>query len=454
MSTAADRSGPKRQLSLIDSTAIVVGMVIGAGIYETAPVIAASVGAPSALVGVWLLGGVLSLIGAACYAELATRFPVEGGDYVFLNEAWGESTGFMFAWTAFWVTQPANTGALAYIFARYADQVLPLGEGPAGIFRYAAGAVLALTAVNVLGVPSGKWTQNLLTGLKVAGLVAVIGAGLLAVGPLPAATAAPAAVSEPSFALAMILVLFTYGGWRVIAYVAAEVERPEVNILRALMLGTAAVTVIYVLITLAFLRVLGMDGMAQSQAVAADTLSALGGECGATAVSVLIAVTCLGTINAMLFTGPRIYYALGRRQSAYRWFGLWHSRLDAPVRALLVQGGLTLAMVVLLAGHPDSFERLVVLSAPVHWFFFMLSGIALFRLRRRGAGAPGAFPVPFYPATPIIFCLTSAFMLYASVTYAWSQRQPEGLWVVAVIVAGLLVHGAGTRARPADAGSP
>lgn len=437
MSTAAP-AAPRRQLSLVDSTAIIVGIVIGAGIYETTPAVAANAGSVAGLFGLWLLGGVLSLIGAACYAELATRYPRAGGDYVFLREAYGEGTGFMFAWTAFWVTQPANSGALAYIFGRYAYAIVPHGERAEGTLIYALASIVVLTAVNVLGVRSGKWTQNLLSGLKVLGLLVIVAAGLLWVRP-PSGFDRPATgTGEPSIALAMILVLFTYGGWRVISYVAAEVIEPEKNILRALMLGTGAVALLYLLVNYAFCRALGFEGLIASRAVAADTLARAFGAWAAIGVSLLVCITCLGNINAMLFANARVFYALGQDHRALRWLGRWHPRLDAPVHALLVQTAVTLAMVFLLAGGSDAFERLVVLSAPIHWFFFLLSGAALMVLRRRVGAAAGVYRVPLYPLTPLIFCVSTALMLVASMVYAWGQRHWEGWWIAVVIAAGLM----------------
>ena len=264
------REGPTRQLSLLDSTSIIVGIIIGSAIYKSAPDVAGAVPNAAWLVGVWMLGGVLSLVGALCYAELATCYPQEGGDYVYLTRALGRWLGFLFAWAQFWVVRPGSIGALAYVFADYANQLFPLGKGSHATLVYAAGSIVILTGVNILGVREGKWTQNLLTVAKVAALVALIGGGVFLA---PARGAAAAAVPVKfDYRFAMILVLFAYGGWNEMAYVGAEVRPRRRTSSAALVLGTSAVAVIYVLVNLAMLHALGLSGMRSSPVVAADVL--------------------------------------------------------------------------------------------------------------------------------------------------------------------------------------
>ena len=218
------------------------------------------------------LGGAITLIGAFCYAELATAYPREGGDYVFLTRGLGRRTGFLFAWSEFWIVRPGNIGAMAYVFARYASELLPLRGDSADLLIYALGSVALLTVINVLGVQTGKWTQNVLTTIKVAGLLAVFAVGMwLFAGQTP-----PPKPATPTwdggFRLAMILVLFTYGGWNEMSYVAAEVRDPNRNILRALLLGTMAVTGVYLLVNIAFIGALGFQGVRDSKALASDVL--------------------------------------------------------------------------------------------------------------------------------------------------------------------------------------
>ena len=290
---ARREAAPRRQLTLLDSTSIIVGIIIGSAIYEMTPTIARCVPNAAWLVGVWVIGGLLSLVGAVCYAELATAYPREGGDYVYLTRAFGQTAGFLFAWAQFWIVRPGSIGALAYVFARYANELWPLGDEKQALVIYAAGSIVILSGINILGVREGKWTQNFLTAVKVVGLAGVVVAGLCFAAP-PALVAAAAGPEKSDFRLALILVLFAYGGWNEMAYVGAEVRRPEKNILRALLLGTAAVTLLYVAVNLAFVHALGFSGTRHATAVAADVLELALGPWGRWLISLLVCISAPG----------------------------------------------------------------------------------------------------------------------------------------------------------------
>lgn len=453
-------AAPRRQLSLFDSTCIIVGIIIGAGIYEAVPLVAGATGGlwPSTLC--WLAGGLIVMVGAACYAELATTWPREGGDYVYLTKAFGRRAGFLFAWAEFWVVRPGNVGAMAYVFARYAGRLYPLGAGRMDHALYACGAIGGMTLVNLMGVRTGKWTQNLLTVAKVVGLSLIVGVGLL--GPLAAdnastagesagATAgaatdelaAPVDAPPLNFQFAMIMVLFCYGGWSDMSYVAAEVRDPQRNILRALGLGTLAVMLIYMALNLAMIHGLGYAGVASSSAVSADLLRLRLGETGEIVISALICVSCLGAINGMLFTGSRVYYAVGTEHRFYRWLGRWNARLDTPVWSLLMQMSVTLGLVIGFGMYENGFSRLVVFTAPFFYTFFLLVGLSLPVLRWREPDTPRPFRAFLYPLTPILFCASSLFLLYSSVTYAvgrvWEVGAYELLWSLAILAVGVVL---------------
>ena len=429
---------PKQQLTLFDAISIIIGIVIGVGIYQTTPVIAASVSTPAWLVLVWIMGGVLSLVGALFYAELATVFPEEGGDYVYLTKAWGRRMGFLFAWAGFWIVRPANIGAIAIIFAHYAQQVMPIHSGRGELIPYAASLVTLLTLVNISGVQSGKWMQNIMTIAKVFGLLMIITIGLLYTGTTETAAANQNTQPGSNLYLALILVLFTCGGWSNISYVAAEVVQPERNILRSLVAGTLLITAIYIVINLAFLNTLGMDGMSNSQAIASDMMKITLGQGSAIFISLLICITCISAVNGMIFTEARIYYALGKDHRLYRILGTWNARLDAPVWSLTFQAIITLALIFLVGANENAFERLVVFSAPLFWFFFLMTGLALFRLRSSIKNTGAGFRVPFYPWTPVLFCLSTAFMLYASLAYAYEHLLSEAFLIIIIMVLGIL----------------
>ncbi len=428
---------PKQQLKLYDALSIIVGIVIGAGIYETTPLIAKSIAQPVWLISIWIIGGIISLVGALCYAELATTYPEEGGDYVFLTRAYGRKTGFLFAWAGFWLVKPANIGAIAFIFARYAQQVLPLQLDGNEFIAYAVAAIVLLTMLNINGVQTGKWIQNMLTLVKVLGLLMIVVIGLFFVVPVNETIGQESITQDIDIYLVMILVLFTYGGWSNISYVAAEVVEPQKNILRSLIIGICLVTFIYVAINLAFLHALGIHGMMNSQSIASDVVRLSFGEPGAMAISFLICITCLGNINGMIFTNARVYYAMGQDHQLYSWLGHWNWQLDSPVRSLTLQAIITLALVILMGANEDAFERLVVFSAPLHWFFFLMVGVALFILRSKQTAKKESFKVPFYPWLPVVFCFSTGLLLFASLSYAYSQRHPEAYVIIAIMLIGI-----------------
>ncbi|MBI2994125.1 MAG: amino acid permease [Gammaproteobacteria bacterium] len=438
-------SGPRRQLTLFDSVSIIVGIVIGAGIYQTTPLIAAALPGPLVFMAFWLLGGLVSLAGALCYAELATTYPGAGGDYLYLTRAFGRGAGFLFAWMHFWIVQPANIGALAFIFARYWWQLMPAQPDSHGDLLAASAAVAVLTLINVSGVREGKYTQNVLTVAKVGGIAVVCLAGFLAPGAPGTQSSGP--LTEPDPGLALILVLFAYGGWSNISFVAAEVIDPNRNLLRALLWGTIGITLIYVLVNLAYLDVLGYEGARSSQSIATDVVTPLLGEFGGDVISLLICVTCLGNINAMLFTNARVYYALGRDYRLYRWLGNWNARLDSPVAALTLQSLATLALILAVGTNRDAFTRLVVFSAPVYWLFTLMVVVGVFVLRRRDADRPRAFRVPWFPFTPLLFCIVTLFLCYASVDYAFGHDLHEAYWIVVVFVIGCFAYLVGRNAK-------
>ncbi len=414
---------PQKALSLFDSTCIIVGIIIGAGIYETTPVVAACMGGWGGTMAVWAAGGLLALCGALCYAELASAYPSQGGDYVYLSRAYGPWAGFLFGWSQLAIIRPGDIALMAFVFARYASTLYaPFPDiGP----FYAAGAVVALTAINILGVRESKWTQDALTVVKVVGLLFIVAVGFWAPG--AGELSGASGFSGDGLKLAMILVLFTYGGWNEMAYVAAEIRNPKRNIVRSLVLGTVAVAALYLLANAAFLHALGYEAVAASEAVAVDAVATVLPQSAARVISVIICISALGAVNGQIFTGARISYAMGSGHKLFRMLGRWNPQLGTPVGALVLQGTLSLG-IVLVAG---SFIDTILYYAPAVWLFFLASGIALFRLRRRDAARP--FRVPLHPVIPVVFCAACVFMLYSSVSYAFAEK-PVGLFVLAGVL--------------------
>jgi amino acid transporter len=295
-----------------------------------------------------------------------------------------------------------------------------------------------LTGINLLGIQEGRWTQNVLTTVKFLGLGVVCAVGLFLGGAAHETVAQPSAVGTPDFGQAMILVLFVYGGWNEMAYVGAEVRNPRKNILRALVLGTLAVTLIYLAANLAFLRTLGFDEVRHSPDVAGEVLGQAFGNWSARFIKSLIAVSALGAIQGMIFTGARIYYAMGQDHRLYAWLGRW-GRRDTPVRSLVVQAAITLALVVGFGWSKGGFSTLVNFTTPVFWIFFCLVAVSLFVLRRRRPQLERPCRVPLYPILPLIFCLSCALMIYASLSWAIGHRSYEALWAIALLAVGIVL---------------
>jgi amino acid transporter len=434
-------------LSTLDVMALVVGIVIGAGIFSAPALIAGNASSLEHILIAWLAGGLISLAGAMCYAELATSYPDAGGDYHYLRRAFGEKIAFLFAWARLTVIPTGSIALLGYVFGDYASQILNLGAYSAAI--YAALTVAVLTLLNIVGLHAGKWTQNVLTVLEVGGVLFIIVAGLALSGQPSGGAVAPAGLpTATNWGLVLIFVMLTYGGWNEAAYVSAEVVGPGRNLPRALFWSLALVTVVYLLVNLAYAKVLGLAGMAASNAVAADALRGVLGENGARIISALIAISALTSANATILTGARTTYAFGRDEPMFAPLGRWDTRHHTPTNALLVQGVIALGLVGLGAATRSGFATMVEYTAPVFWLFFVLTGVALFVLRRRAPMRDRPFSVPFYPWTPLLFVCTSAYLLYASVRHT-GVGALAGLLVLA-LGAALLACRPRTAPAPAE----
>ncbi len=418
-------AAPRPVLSVFDAVMITVGIVIGAGIFKTPSMVAGVTGAVDWMLIAWALGGVLSLVGALCYAELASSFPSAGGDYHFLSRAYGKDLSFFFAWARVAVITTGSIALLAFVFGDYMSRVLSLGPNSSAI--YAALTVIVLTAINLLGLRESARTQNILTILEVSGLVLVAVAGLIAVAPaaapaVPAAAAASPNAIPPMFGLAMVFVLLTYGGWNEAAYISAEVKGGPRGIVRTLVLSILVITAVYVAFVLAVLNGLGLEGMKNSKAVGADVMQAAFGPFGAQLIGVIVGVATLTSINATMIVGARTNYALGRDWPLLAFIGQWHGTRHVPVVAFVVQGAIALALVAFGALQKDGFSAMVEFTAPVFWFFFLLTGVGLFILRFREPHVARPFKVPLYPILPLVFVITCGYLFYSSVTYAQSQQ--------------------------------
>ncbi|MGG6263931.1 APC family permease [Leptolyngbya sp. AN03gr2] len=399
-------------LSLTDAIAIIVGVVIGAGIFETPALVAANSSNSSMVILIWIIGGVVSFSGALCYAELATTYPHVGGNYEYLKRAFGQQVAFLFAWARMTVVQTGSIALLAFVFGDYGSQLLPLGAFSNSI--YAVSAIALLTSFNLVGIRQGKQIQNLLTVITIVGLLAVIVLGLLFASPNQAMQAIP---TSNHWGSALLFVLLSYGGWNEAAYISAEIRHPRRNIVRSLLWSIGIITALYLLINVAYLRGLGLSGMAQSKAIAADLMRQALGEPGAVLISVLIAATALGSLNASIFTGARTNYAFGQDVPLFQFLGRWRTQSGTPMTGFIVQSAIALLLILMGTLTRNGFEAMVDYTAPVFWFFFLLSGISLILLRIREPYRLRPFQVPFYPITPLLFCAVCGYLLYSSLVY-------------------------------------
>lgn len=461
-STAEPASTPRPQLSLFDCICVIVGIIIGSGIYKTSPLITSQTTGVSktlldsgvlpagledthvlplmVLIATWLLGASIALCGALCYAELASAYPHHGGDYVYLKRSFGPGVGFFFVWCEFWIVRPANIGAVGFVFSEYFLRLIGVQVTPWLTTGVTAGAVVLLTVMNVLGVRSGIRTQNTLSVIKVVGLILIfLVAFLLPVRNGFESVPFDSKSAGGSFALAVVLIMFTLGGWNDLAFVSGEVKNPKRNMFLALVLGLACVTAVYILVTLAFVHGLGFGGVVQAQEVASDLLQSRLGAIGSGLISGLICISTLGAINGMLYAGARIYYALGKEHPSFSYVGVWNPRWGGPVRGLWAQTFIALGLIVGFGLYENGFTRLVNFSTLFFWSFFFLVGVSLFVLRFKEPDHPRPYRVLGYPVVPVLFCLSSVYVFYSSTNYAISVGGWEWAWAAFIVYTGLLV---------------
>jgi amino acid transporter len=436
-------SQPRQLLGLREAVALIVGVVIGAGIFKSPAIVAGMSGSAGWMFGAWVLGGAISLIGALCYAELTTAYANAGGDYHFLHRAYGRSVAFLFGWARFAVITTGSIALLAFVFGDYMQQAVPLaflapGRGSA---VYAAAVIVLLSLLNLRGIRSGAFAQTWLTLVEVGGLLLVAAAAAFFTDPAPALPA-PAATGPASFGLAMVFVLLTYGGWNEAAYISAEVRDGQRNMVKALTLSILIITVLYLLVTWACWRTLGMRGLAASETLAADVMGRAFGPAGEKTIAVLVAVSALTSINATMIVGARTGYAMGRDWPLLRALGRWDGQRGTPALAMLIQCVAALLLVGVGVAVGSGFKAMVEFTAPVFWLFFLLTGASLFVLRRREPALPRPFKVPLFPLLPLLFCATCAYMLWSSLSYVYSQSLGglNAAWIgVAVLAVGLLL---------------
>ena len=383
----------------------VVGGIIGGGIFRTPATVAERVGSSGMVLIAWVVGGVVALIGAFCFGELGQRRPQAGGGYVYLRETWGPLPAFLYGWTLVLVIATGAIAAVAVTFANYALALAGLSDRLT--VPLAVGTIVVLAGINYVGVRPAAITQNIFTVLKLAALATLIGAGIFLAA--PTASYRPLSPSTASsFGAALVPILFTYGGWQQTNFIAEEIIEPEKNLPRALVLGVVIVVAVYLLANLAYLRVLGAQGLAASTAPAADVMVALLGPTGGKLIAAGIAVSTFGFLNLVILVTPRVLQAMAADGVFFARLAVLHPVHRTPAAAIVALAGCAALLTL-----SKTFGQLVDYVTFGDWIFFGLTVAGLFIYRAREPNA--AFRVPGYPWTPALFVLAAAYVVVSVV---------------------------------------
>jgi APA family basic amino acid/polyamine antiporter len=417
-----------RRLGLFDAVMLVMGGIVGSGIFINPYVVAEQVHTPFLILGAWAAGGAVALAGAFVYAELAARRPQVGGQYAYLREAFHPSVAFVYGWVLLLVTQTGGMAAVAVTFSRYFLEIThaTISEG-----AVAAIALALLTVVNCFGVRAGSTVQSSLMVLKIVAIGALVVAGFLLVKPVMyPAPLLDRSFSMTAFGAAMTPVLFAYGGWQTSSFVAGEMKNPSRDLPRALLIGVIAVIILYMSVTLVCLRTLGADGLAATKTPASAVMRAALGERGATFIALGIAISTLGFLSQGMLTAPRVYFAMAKDGLFFRSVAWLDPRTAAPVVAIALQG--VVAVIIALSGR---YEQILNYVISVDFISFGMTGVALLILRRREPASQG-FRAPGHPLTTLFF-IASSFAVVISTIAKYPANSAIGL---AILLTGVPVY--------------
>ena len=420
-----------RKLSLFDAVTLLVGTVIGSGIFVVPSLIAQRIAEPGLVVGIWVFSGLLVLCGALTLAELGTMLPQSGGLYIYMREAYGQFWAYLYGWTLMLVVFPGSIAALTSTFLLYLQWFVPLtwwAEKALGI-----GLLLVLAFVNTRGVKKGAGVQNLFTVFKVAGLVLLVG---LAVITLRGSSAnflpiLPERLSRGKLAaigLSMVSTLFAYSGWQSVSFVAGEIRDPQKNIPRSIILGVLIVIAAYLGANLTYIFVLGQPSIAASERVAADAMSAMIGPVGATLITLAIVCSTVGTIAASILVGPRVFFAMARDGVIFPQLGTVHPRFETPANAIWAMA--ILAGLMTLTG---GYEHLITMAGFANWIFFTMIAMSVVVLRRKHPEWNRPYRVVGYPFTVLVFVIVSTvFVVNTLIESTLSSLMGLGLLLVGI----------------------
>jgi APA family basic amino acid/polyamine antiporter len=417
--------GLAKRLGVFDATLLVMGGIVGSGIFINPYVVARQIHTPFLILAAWIAGGAVALAGAFVYAELAARRPEVGGQYAYLRDAFHPSVAFVYGWTLLLVTQTGGMAAVAVTFARY---FLEITHSTISEVFVSAGALALLTIINCFGVRAGSNVQGALMILKIVAIAALVGAGLFIAR--PTTDVAPQLLDRPmsmslitAFGAAMTPVLFAYGGWQTTSFMAGEMKNSRSDLPRALIIGVVGVVLLYVSVTYSYLRVLGAAGLAASTTPASSVMRAALGESGARFIAIGIAVSTLGFLSQGMLTAPRVYFAMAADGLFFRSVAWISPRTAAPVVAIALQG--VVAMIIAVSGR---YEQILNYVTSVDFILFGFTGISLLVFRSRQRESEG-FRTPGHPFTTIFF-IASCFLVVASTIYKYPANSAIGLVIL------------------------
>jgi APA family basic amino acid/polyamine antiporter len=421
-----NQTGLSREIGLLDATMIVVSGVIGGGIFFTPSAVAGHLPNPAWIIAVWLVGALIAYAGALTFAELVTRFPQAGGHYVYIRQGFGPLWAFLYGWMLLLIIATGALASLALAFGGYLAAFFPLSVAAQKIVGVLI--IIGFSALNILGVKPGARTTTILTVVKVAAIALMIGLGLF----MEPRTPPTATIDMPAtgtmllgFGAALVPVLFSYGGWQQLNFLAGEVRSPERRVPLALALGVSIVAVVYVGMNVVYLRALGPAGMAASTALARDAGVVLFGDFASRAITALVAVSILAFSNVVIMATPRVFYAMAQDGVFLRGLSVLHPRFRTPARAIALQG--IWAIVLVLIGNIGVLVNGVVFA---DWIFFGLGAASIFVIRRRDTASP-AYRVPGYPFVPAFFVL-AALVAVGSAIVAYPKESSIGVGMMAI----------------------